>query len=110
MQNTSTPVGLLHQIAGIQRMEPGKLCVMGQGKAGPYYNLQCREQGRPVSRYVPRDQVDTVRQNTENYRTFQALVERYAQAIIAQTRDERLSAQKKRPPRSSPFRTKKSSS
>ena len=53
---------------------------MGQGKDGPYYyNLQCRENGKPVSRYVPQDQVETVEQNTENYRTFQTLVDQYAQ-------------------------------
>jgi hypothetical protein len=57
-----TPVGFLQQIAEIERMEAGKLCVMGQGKDGPYYNLQCREKGKPVSRYVPRDQVETVQQ------------------------------------------------
>ena len=106
---TSTTVGLLQQIANIQRMEPGKLCVIGQGKDGPYYNLQCREQGQPVSRYVPQDQVAAVAQNTANYRIFQSLVDQYAQVVIAQTRAERLVGQKKsRRPFSAP-RTKNSS-
>ena len=33
-------------------MEPGKLCVMGEGKNGPYYNLQCRENGKPRQRQL----------------------------------------------------------
>lgn len=110
MKNNTTPVGLLQQIAEIQRMEPGKLCVMRQGKGGAYYNLQCREDGKPVSRYVPQDQVETVRENTENYRQFQTLVDEYAQTVIARTRAERLAGQKKSPRRSSCFKTKKSSS
>lgn len=110
MQNTTTPVGLLERIAHIQRMEPGKLCVIGHGKAGPYYNLQCREDGKPVSRYVPQDQIETVRENTENYREFQTLVDEYAQTVIARTRQERLGGQKKSPRRSSSSRTRKCSS
>ena len=108
--NTSTTVGLLHQIAEIQRMEPGKLCVIGQGKSGPYYNLQCRENGKPVSRYVPQEQVAVVAENTENYRTFQALVDQYAQVVIARTREERQAGQKKRQPISCDFKTKRSNS
>jgi hypothetical protein len=108
--NTNTTNDLLQQIAEIQRMEPGKLCVMGQGKNGPYYNLQCRENGQPVSRYVPQDQVETVEQNTENYRTFQTLVDQYAQGVITRTREERLGTQKKRRTPSPHFKTKKSGS
>jgi hypothetical protein len=108
--HTKTPDGLLQQIAGIERMEPGKLCVIGQGKDGPYYNLQCRENGKPVSRYVPRDQVETVQQNTGNYRTFHALVDQYAQEIITRTRAERLAGQKKRRKLSFNGRTRNSSS
>jgi len=108
--NTSTTAGLLHQIAEIQHMEPGKLCVIGQGKGGPYYNLQCRENGKPVSRYVPQEQVEVVAEHTENYRTFRALVDQYAQEVIARTREERQAGQKKRRGTSSSFKTKKSSS
>ena len=106
----TTAGGLLQQIANIHRMEPGKLCVIGQGKAGPFYNLQCREKGKPVSRYVSQDQVEAVEQNTENYRTFQTLVDQYAQVVIAQTRAERLGGQKKRRRPVFHFRTKSSSS
>ena len=105
---TTTPVGILQRIAEIERMEPGKLCAMSQGKEGPYYNLQCRENGKPVSRYVPRDQVETVKENTENYRRFQKLADQYAQEIIARTRAERLAGKKKRARPSSRCRQKNS--
>jgi hypothetical protein len=106
----TTSTRLLEQIAGIQRMEPGKLCVIRQGPDGPYYNLQCREQGRTVSRYVPRGQVDAVTQHTANHQQFRALVNEYAQGIIARTRSERLDGLKKKhsPSNSSSPRTKKS--
>ena len=90
---------ILQQIAQIQRMEPGKLCVMGQGPNGPYYNLQCREQGKTLTRYVPGDQAQVVAQHTANYQTFQALVSQYAQLIIEQTRGERTAGLKKKTPR-----------
>ena len=106
-----SPPHLLQQIAQIQRMEPGKLCVIGQGPHGPYYNLQCREDGRPVSRYVPADQVEAVARHTASYQTFQTLVAQYAQAVVRQTRQERAAGSKKKSrsrPRPSRPRTKKS--
>jgi hypothetical protein len=108
--NTTTPAKLLEQIAHIRRMEPGKLCVMRQGPAGPYYNLQCREQGKTISRYVPREQVEAVAEHTANHQEFRTLVEAYAQQIIDQTRRERLEGAKKKtsPGLSSWHRAKKS--
>jgi len=101
---------ILQQIAQIQQMEPGKLCVIGQGPNGPYYNLQCREDGKNVSRYVSADQVDTVARHTANYKQFQSLVDEYAQAIIEHTRAERIGGFKKKTsrPRSSSPKTRKS--
>lgn len=90
------PAQILQQLAQIQHMEPGKLCVMRQGPNGPYYNLQWREQGKAVSRYVPSDQVEAVTQNTTNYQTFQNLVSQYAQLIIERTRAERGAGFKKK--------------
>ncbi len=108
--NQSQAAQLLQQIAQIQHMEPGKLCVIGQGPNGPYYNLQCREGGKTVTRYVPADQAPLVAQHTANYQTFQALVDQYAQLIIEQTRAERTAGLKKRtsPRKSSWPRTRKS--
>jgi len=100
-----TSAQILQQIAQIQRMEPGKLCVMRQGPNGPYYNLQCREDGRTLTRYVPLDQVPLVQAHTQNYETFQALVAEYAQGIIEETRQERAAGIKKKtslPPSSGP--------
>ena len=103
---------ILQQIAQIQLMEPGKLCVMRQGPNGPYYNLQWREQGKAISRYVPNDQVEWVAQHTANYQTFQSLVGQYAQLIIERTRAQRAEGFKKKtlPPKSSWPKSRKSSS
>jgi hypothetical protein len=104
------PTEILQQIAQIQRMEPGKVCVIGRGPNGPYYNLQCREAGKPTSRYVPADQVEVVAQHTENYKKFEGLVSQYADVIVAQTRAERMAGVKKktRHPKSSSPKTRKS--
>ncbi len=66
--NQTSPAQILQQVAQIQHMEPGKLCVIGQGPNGPYYNLQCREKGKTLSLYVPADQVPAVTEHTANYR------------------------------------------
>jgi len=110
MNANSTPQSLLKQIAQIQRMEPGKLCVIGEGPNGPYYNLQCREQGQTLTRYVPADQLAVVAEHTANYRRFQTLVEDYAALVVTQTRAEREAGLKKKPrhPKSSSPRTRKS--
>jgi len=94
--NKSNSAQVLQKIAEIQRMEPGKLCIIRQGPDGPYHNLQCRDHGKQVSRYVPRDQVETVATNTSNYRKFETLVEQYAACIIEQTRTERATNVKKK--------------
>ena len=110
--NEARPTQILHQIAQIRHMEPGKLCVMRPGPNGPYYNLQWREDGKAISRYVPSDQVEAVAQHTANYERFQGLVAQYAQLMIEQTRAERTAGFKKKtsPPRSSWPKTKRSSS
>ena len=87
---------ILHKIAQIQHMEPGKLCVIKQGPNGPYYNLQCREGGKTLTRYVPAEQVAMVAEHTANYQQFQTLVDQYAQLVIEQTRAQRLAGLKKR--------------
>lgn len=109
--NQSFTTQLLDQIAQIQRMEPGKLCIIRQGPNGPYYNLQCREGGKTVTRYVPADQAQVVAEHTANYQQFQSLVGQYAQLIIEQTRAERVGGLKKKTlrPRSSGPKTRKSS-
>ena len=97
------PTQILQQIAQIQHMEPGKLCVIRQGPNGPYYNLQCREQGKTLTRYVPPDQVQVLSQHTANYQKFQELVGQYAQLVIEQTRAERTAGLKKKTSRPRSF-------
>jgi hypothetical protein len=103
---------LLQQIAGIQHMEPGKLCVLRQGPTGTYYNLQWREEGKALSRYVPADQVEVLAQHTANYQRFQSLVDQYAQLIIERTRAEQAAGFKKKTsaPKSSWPKSRKSNS
>jgi hypothetical protein len=112
MNPNTTPQSVLKQIAEIQRMEPGKLCVIGRGPNGPYYNLQCREEGETLSRYVSADQLAMVTEHTANYRRFQTLVGDYAALVVAQTRAEREAGLKKktRHPKSSSPGTRKSKS
>ena len=107
-----TATQVLQQIAQIQHMEPGKLCVIRQGPNGPYFNLQCREHGKTLTRYVPPDQVEVLTQHTANYQKFQELVSQYAQLIIEQTRAERIAGFKKKTShlKSSWPRTRKSNS
>ena len=99
--NQATPAQILQQITQIQHMEPGKLCVIGQGPNGSYYNLQCREKGKTLSLYVPSDQISMVREHTANYGQFQALVDQYAQLIVDRTRAQRAAGAKKKTPRRS---------
>jgi hypothetical protein len=53
MNTKSSPQSVLNDIAQIQHMERGTLSVIRHGPDGPYYNHQCYEGGRNVSRYVP---------------------------------------------------------
>lgn len=110
MNAQPTPQSVLQQIAQIGRMDRGTLNVIRQGPNGPYFNHQCYEDRRNVSRYVPSDQVEGLRQDLENYRCFHQLVETYAQLVVERTRAERQEVKKKNSPRvqSSWPRTKKS--
>lgn len=111
MNQRPTPQSLLQQMAQIDRMEPGKLCVIRQGPGGPYYNLQCREHGKTVTRYVPREQAELVAAHTANHQRFQALAAEYVALVAEQTRAEREAGFKKKtsPRRSSWPKTRKSS-
>jgi glycerol-3-phosphate O-acyltransferase len=93
---------ILEEVAQIQRMERGKLTVMREGPSGPFYKLQAREEGKNVTRYVPRAQAAAVQEAIEGYQRFEALTQEYAQQIIAKTRQEiAAGAKKKKPARNS---------
>lgn len=100
---------LLNQIAQIQRMERGKLCVLRQGPNGPYYNCQSHENGKNFSRYVPHDQLPAYEEAIAGYQEFQELTEQYARQVIQKTRSELAASKKKNRSRrasSSPNRRK----
>jgi len=97
MNTKITPQLLLQQIAQIQQMERGKLCILREGPEGPYYNHQSWENGKNVSRYVPRDQVAALEEAIAGYEKFQKLIEQYSQIVIEQTRAELATGFKKRP-------------
>ena len=107
MTTPSTPENLLQQMAGIQHLERGKLCVLRHGPNGPYYNLQHWENGKNVSQYVPADQVAKVQENLAAHQQFESLAEQYVRMLSERTRAERLSgSKKKRRPRNSSSRRK----
>jgi hypothetical protein len=43
-------------------MERGKLSVIKESSNGPLYKLQARENGKNITRYIPRDQVPAVQE------------------------------------------------
>jgi len=111
MNSNTPPSGLLQQIAQIQSMERGKLSVIKESAAGPFFKLQARENGKNVTRYVPREQVPAVQAAIEGYKQFQTLTEQYADEVILQTRTAIAAGSKKKPfpRRSSSPRSRKSS-
>ncbi len=93
-------------------MERGKLSVIREGPTGPFYKIQAREDGKNLTRYVPRDQVPATQEAIEGYKKFQTLTEEYAQLKIQETRAVIAEGSKKknRPRHSSSPKTRKSSS
>ena len=112
MSTKLTPESVLQDIVQIQRMDRGSVSVIRQGPEGAYYNHQCYENGRNVSRYVPGEQVGDLKEAIEGYRRFQQLVEQYVQLMVEKTRAERQAGSKKKtPPRNSSWpKNRKSSS
>ena len=90
-----TPQSLLQKVAEIPQMERGSLSIIRQGPDGPYYNHQCREDGKQVSRYVPRDQVEAVQRAIDGYQEFKQHVENYVDAAVTRTRAEIAAGSKK---------------
>jgi hypothetical protein len=104
MNNKITPQELLQQMAQIQQMERGKLCVIRQGPEGPYYSHQTWENGKNTSRYVPRPEVEAVEQAIAGHQKFATLTDQYVQLMVEKTRQERAVGVKKRPGRRNPPR------
>jgi hypothetical protein len=112
MNPKPTPQSLLQQVAQIQHLDRGTVSVLRQGPQGPYYNHQCYERGRNVSRYVPSEQVPELKAAIAGYHRVQELMAQYVQLLVEKTRAEREAGAKKKTlhPKSSWPRTKKSNS
>lgn len=106
------PKMLLEQAAQIPRLERGKLSIIREGPDGAFYNHQCRQEGKNVTRYIPRDQVPGVQEAIDGYAEFVALIDQYVDQIVEQTRAETAAHSKKKQshPGSSSRKTPKSSS
>jgi len=110
MNTQPAPQSLLELISQISRMERGTISVLRQGPQGPYYNHQCYENGRNVSRYVPQEQVPDLKAALAGYAQYRQLTEQYADLIIAETRAGLAGSKKKQShPPSSSLKTRKSS-
>lgn len=112
MTTKPTTETILQDLAQIQRLDRGTVSVIRQGPAGAYYNHQCYEKGRNVSRYVSGEQVAALKDAIAGYHRFQQLVTQYVELMVEKTRAERQAALKKKNPRrnSSSPRTRKSNS
>jgi hypothetical protein len=112
MTTQPTPESLLQELVQIQRLERGTVSVIRQGPSGPYYNHQCYENGRNVSRYVPAEQVAQLQAAIAEHHRFQQLVQQYVALLAERTRGQRQAgSKKKRPcPTSSSPKTRKSNS
>lgn len=87
MKGTSKSQRLLARLAGIKRMERGKICRMAGRR---HYNHQTWQDGRNVARYVPASAAASLQEAIDGYRLFRKLAEAYADQIIRQTRVERV--------------------
>jgi hypothetical protein len=96
MKTKLDPQSLLQQAAQIPRLERGKLSILREGATGPFYNHQCRQEGKNISRYIPRDQVPAVQEAIDGYAKFEALIEEYVDQIVDQTREEIAAGSKKK--------------
>ena len=73
----------------IERMERGTVCRL---TGRPQYNHQTWRGGCNVTRYVPPDEVASLRKAIRGYALFRRLAEQYADQIIRRTRAERAQA------------------
>jgi len=110
----SNPQALLQQAAQLAHLERGKLSIIREGPNRPFYNHQCRQEGKNMTRYVPRDQVPALQKAIDGYAQFRKLIEQYVDAVVQATRAEIAAGSKKNfrqsPPNSSSPRKRKSGS
>ena len=97
MKTTKKIQRLLERMAGIERMERGKLCQMG---GRPHYNHQTWREGRNEVRYVPKDEVVELKKDIAGYQLFSKLAEQYADEVIRATRRQREKEKRRKKPKS----------
>jgi hypothetical protein len=112
MNMKPTAQSILQEIAQIQHLDRGTVSILRQGPEGPYYNHQCYENGRNVSRYIPSQQVPELKESIANFRRFEQLIEQYIEILVQNTRVQRQAGLKKKIPllNSSLPKTRKSNS
>jgi hypothetical protein len=98
MNLKTTAQSILQEIAQIQHLDRGTVSILRQGPEGPYYNHQCYEKGRNVSRYVPSQQVPELKESIANFRRFEQLMEQYVEIMVQKTRVQRQAGLKKKTP------------
>ncbi len=86
MKKTKKMERIFERMAKIERMERGKLCKM-TGKES--YNHQTWQDGRNLVRYVPKSEVEELKQDIAGYQQFMKLAEQYADEVIRRSRKER---------------------
>ena len=91
-------------------MERGKLSIIKESAAGPFFKLQARENGKNVTRYIPREQVPAVQEAIAGYQHFETLTEEYACHVITNTRAAMAAGLKKPVRRESGWLKRKKSS
>ena len=85
MKNTRKMRRLLERMAGIERMERGKICRM-TGRS--HYNHQTWQAGRNVVRYVRVERAASLQEAIDGYALYGKLAEQYADEVIRRTRAE----------------------
>ena len=95
-------------MASITSMERGKLCPMSSSSASSaYFRLQCWQDGRNCTRYVPAQEVESVRQALANHERFQTLAKEFVDITVAMTHAEDSSDAKKNATKSKPSASRK---
>lgn len=85
-----SPASLVAQIARIDAMEFGKLSGYrppGRSKgSGPYFKLQCWQDGKNITRHVRPEELPALREALDGHARFRTLADQYARLVVAQTR------------------------
>lgn len=96
---------ILVEMARIDSMEKGRVTEEHResrrdGKTvrlGPYYKHQRWENGRNISRRVPKREVEALREAADGYHRFQSLAAEFVQITVAMTRAKTADDSKKKP-------------